>query len=87
MKVSEDEKKNQIALSLIEGVGDKIGKKLLAYFGSAKAIFLSSKSDLEKVDGIGKVLVNSIINANELLQVEFKGLIISLPGKIYKKNI
>jgi len=66
MKVSEDEKKNQIALSLIEGVGDKIGKKLLAYFGSAKAIFLSSKSDLEKVDGIGKVLVNSIINANVL---------------------
>ena len=39
MKVSQDEKKNQIALSLIEGVGDKIGKKLLAYFGSAKAIF------------------------------------------------
>jgi DNA processing protein len=66
MKVSEDEKKNQIALSLIEGVGDKIGKKLLAYFGSAKAIFLSSKSDLEKVDGIGKVLVNSIINTNVL---------------------
>ena len=66
MKVSEDEKKNQIALSLIEGVGNKIGKKLLAYFGSAKAIFLSSRSDLEKVDGIGKVLVNSIINANVL---------------------
>ena len=66
MKVSEDEKKNQIALSLIEGVGDKIGKKLLAYFGSAKAIFLSSKLDLEKVDGIGKVLINSIINANVL---------------------
>ena len=26
-----DEKKNQIAPSLIEGAGDKIGKKLLAY--------------------------------------------------------
>ena len=39
MKVSEEEKKNQIALSLIEGVGDKIGKKLLAYFCSAKAVF------------------------------------------------
>ena len=25
--------------------------------------------------------------ANELLQAEFKGLILSLPGKIYKKNI
>ena len=31
MKVSEDEKKNQIAISLIEGVGVKIGKKLLVY--------------------------------------------------------
>ena len=28
MIVSEDEKKNQITLSLIEGFGDKIGKKL-----------------------------------------------------------
>ena len=73
MKVSEDEKKNQIALSLIEAVGDKIGKKLLAYFGSAKAIFLSSKSDLKKVDGIGKVLVNSIINANVLTKAWIGG--------------
>ena len=62
MKVSEDEKKNQIALSLIEGVGDKIGKKLLAYFGSAKAILIESAEDIikglnwdvkEKVDGFG----------------------------------
>ena len=39
MKVSEDEKKNQIPLFLIESAGDKIGKKLLAYFGIIKAIF------------------------------------------------
>ena len=66
MKVSGNEKKNQIDLSLIEQVGDKIGKKLLAYFSSTKAIFLSSKLDLQKVDGTGKVLINSIINANVL---------------------
>ena len=48
MKVSEEEKKNQIALSLIEGVGDKIGKKLLAYFGSAKAILIESEEDIIK---------------------------------------
>jgi len=46
MEVSEDEKKNQIALSLIGG------------WGFSKA-------------------------ANELLQVEFKDLIISLSGKRY----
>ena len=53
MKVSEDEKKNQIALSLIEGVGDKIGKKLLAYFGSVKAIFLSSNWFDSRKFGLG----------------------------------
>jgi len=30
-ELNEDEKKYQIALSLIEGVGDVIGKKLLAF--------------------------------------------------------
>ena len=55
MIVEKDEMKYQIALSLIEGVGYVIGKKLLAHCGSAKAVF--------------------------------KGLILSLPGKIYKKNI
>ena len=42
MKVSEDERKNQIALASIDGVRDKIRKKLLAYFGSAKAILIES---------------------------------------------
>ena len=45
------EKKYQIALSLIDGVGDIVGKKLLVQLGSAK------------------------------------GFILSLPGKVYKKNI
>ena len=39
-ELNEDKKKYQIALSLIEGVGDVIGKKLLAFTGSAKAVFL-----------------------------------------------
>ncbi len=34
-----DEKRYQIALTLIPGVGDRIGKKLIAYCGSAKAVF------------------------------------------------
>ena len=55
---NEDEKKYQIALSLIQGVGDVIGKKLLAFTGSAKgcdyliksqqAILLESASDIVK---------------------------------------
>lgn len=43
---------------------------------------------LALIDAIFEVLswvFNKI--ANELLQAEFKGIILSLPGKIYKKNI
>ena len=43
MKV--DDKKYQIALTLVEGVGDVIGKKLLSRLGSAKAVFLQLKSN------------------------------------------
>ena len=35
-----EEKRYQIAVSLIPGVGDVIGKKLIAYCGSAKAVFI-----------------------------------------------
>jgi len=42
-ELNEDEKKYQIALTLIEGVGDVIGKKLLAFTGSAKAVFCETE--------------------------------------------
>ena len=50
----DDEIKYQIGLTLIEGVDDIIAKKLLIYFGTAKAVFCSKKKELEKIDGIGK---------------------------------
>ena len=44
MTAQEDEMKYQIALSLIDGVGDVIGKKLLAYCGRIRMeLFKSSK--------------------------------------------
>lgn len=68
--MSEDEKKYQIGLPLIEGVGDIVGKKLLACFGSAKAVFFASKKQLIAIDGIGKVLVDSVLNTTALLRAE-----------------
>jgi excinuclease UvrABC nuclease subunit len=50
-ELNEDKKKYQIALSLIEGVGGVIGKKLLAFTGSAKAVFFAKRSELEKIEG------------------------------------
>ena len=46
MTVWEDEKKYQIALTLIDGVGDVIAKKLLAFTGSAKAVFFAKRNEL-----------------------------------------
>ena len=68
--MQEDEKKYQIALPLIEGVGDIVGKKLLAYFGSAKAVFFASKKELLSIEGLGKVLVNSVLNTDALARAE-----------------
>ena len=68
--MQEDEKKYQIALPLIEGVGDIVGKKLLAYFGSAKAVFFASREEFLSIEGIGKVLVNSILNTDALVMAE-----------------
>ena len=68
--MQEDEKKYQIALPLIEGVGDIVGKKLLAYFGSAKAVFFASREELISIEGIGKVLVNSVLNTDALVRAE-----------------
>jgi DNA processing protein len=69
-ELNEDKKKYQIALSLIEGVGDLIGKKLLAFTGSAKAVFFAKQSELEKIEGIGKVLVKAILSNDLLARAE-----------------
>jgi len=69
-ELNENKKKYQIALSLIEGVGDVIGKKLLAFTGSAKAVFFAKRNELEKIEGIGKVLVKSILMADVLARAE-----------------
>jgi len=50
----------QIGLTLIRGIGDVNGKKLVAYCGSPEAIFKESTSALLKIPGIGKSTVNSI---------------------------
>ncbi len=70
MEAQEDEKQYQIGLSLIEGVGDVVGKKLLAHFGSAKSVFFAKQSQLEKINGVGKVLVNAILNTDALERAE-----------------
>jgi len=52
----------KIGISLIPGVGDVNGKKLINYCGNAEAVFSSSRKALMAIPGIGQTTVNSILN-------------------------
>ncbi|NLH32313.1 MAG: DNA-protecting protein DprA, partial [Lentimicrobium sp.] len=52
----------QIALTLLPGVGNVTGKKLIAYCGGVEAVFKQKREALEKIPGIGEKLINSILN-------------------------
>ncbi len=54
--------RHRIALTLIPGVGNILGKKLLSHCGGEEAIFKEKKSNLLKISGIGENTVNSIVN-------------------------
>lgn len=57
---------SSLAISLIPGIGDILAKQLLAYFGSAEAVFKAPKGKLLRVPGIGEVLSNEILKKNTL---------------------
>ena len=46
--------KYQIGITLIEGVGDMVAKKLIAYCGSVEAVFKEKKAALIKIPGVGR---------------------------------
>lgn len=60
----------QIALCLIPGIGDVLGKKLVMMCGSAEAVFREPKRILRKVKGVGDVLSNSVGNRDIFRRAE-----------------
>jgi len=62
--------KYQIALTLIPGIGDIVGKKLVSYCGGVEAIFSESRNALLKIPGIGNATVNSILSQKVLHKAE-----------------
>ncbi len=52
----------QIALTLIPGIGDINGKRLISYCGGLEAVFKEKKAALLKIPGIGPVTLKSILN-------------------------
>lgn len=65
--------KYQIGLTCIEGIGHVNAKHLLAYCGSARAVFEARKGHLLKIPGIGSVLARNIVsNAGNALKLADK---------------
>lgn len=52
----------RIATTLIPGVGDIVGKKLISYCGGPEAVFRESRQALLQIPGISRNIVDEIIN-------------------------
>ncbi len=59
-----------IALTLVPAIGSITARKLIAYTGSAKAVFREKKSNLQKIPGIGSFLANSVKPDQVLIQAD-----------------
>ena len=60
----------EVALTLVPGIGDVNGKKLVAYCGGAEAVFCEKKRTLSKIPGIGEKTIESIMSQDVLSRAE-----------------
>ena len=60
----------EIALTLVPGIGDVNGKKLVAYCGGAEAVFSEKKRVLSKIPGIGMKTIENIVSHDVLSRAE-----------------
>jgi DNA processing protein len=58
--LEKEELRNLIALTLLPGIGSISARKLIAYTGSAGAVFTEKRSNLMKIPGIGSSLAGSV---------------------------
>lgn len=59
-----------LRLQRTPGIGIVNAKKLIQHCGSAEAIFKEKRSHLLKINGIGKVLIDSLLNESAVKSVE-----------------
>jgi DNA processing protein len=57
---------HKIALTFIKSIGPVTAKNLLAYCGSAEAVFLAKRKQLLQIPGIGEKTIDAILNTNAL---------------------
>jgi len=66
----DDELLYSIALIMAPGVGSINARKLVAYTGSAKAVFTEKRKHLAQIQGIGAALVSSLTDHSIITQAE-----------------
>ena len=59
-----------IAIELIPGIGSTLAKRLIAYCGSAQAVFTTKNNSLQKIPGIGALLSKEITSQQVLKRAE-----------------
>lgn len=59
-----------LALLQVEGVGDVLAKKLIQHCGNAEVVFTSKKSQLQKIDGIGSVVIKNLQDKSVFVKAE-----------------
>ncbi|MDR0750555.1 MAG: DNA-processing protein DprA [Tannerellaceae bacterium] len=60
----------QVALTMINGIGNITGRQLLESLGSAEAVFATKRQDLEQIPGIGQLLAKEIKQPGVLKKAE-----------------
>ncbi|MEI7980557.1 MAG: DNA-processing protein DprA [Bacteroidota bacterium] len=70
----------QIALTLIPGVGDVLGKKLVSVFGSAERVFREPWKALPKMGRVGNLIALAVKNKEILLRAEREAMFVARYG-------
>ena len=68
--MAEDQLIYQIGLTLIPGVGDILGRKLVLICGSAEAVFREPRRSLKKMPRIGEILAEAVASKEILNRAE-----------------
>ncbi len=69
-----------VRLSLVDGVGPRIRRRLLDRFGEPGNVLAAAPSDLREVEGVGPKLTERIVRAGDEIDAEGADRLLPQPG-------
>jgi DNA processing protein len=60
----------QIALTMVDGIGDALGRRLIEAFGDAESVFKAKSSELNRVLGVGSILAGKLRSSEVMKRAE-----------------